>query len=138
MEHVSSSSPSPSSDDMQRSRVMVHFALLYAKERKRVLPLHSLRPPDKCTCGRAECRNVAKHPVTRNGVKDATSDAEQIKEWWRLYPFANVGIATGQGLLVVDLDPRHGGTLKALNKLLELPETAIAYWQRWSAPVLLL
>ncbi len=103
---------------------MLDFALLYANEGLRVLPLHSLRSPNCCSCGSADCRSVAKHPITRSGVKDATNDRAQIAEWWRLYPDANIGIATGQGLLVVDIDPRSGGSLEALNAVVALPPTA--------------
>jgi hypothetical protein len=124
MEHLPIFSPPLSPGKERRSRTMLDFALLYANEGMRILPIHSLHSPGCCTCGREECRSMAKHPITQQGVKDATSGREQIKEWWRLYPHANIGIATGHGLLVVDLDPRHGGTLEALQKLVELPPTA--------------
>jgi hypothetical protein len=45
----------------------------------------------------------------RHGVKDASSDPERVKQWWRLAPSANIGIRTGDGLVVVDVDPRNGG-----------------------------
>lgn len=48
-----------------------------------------------------------KIPLTRNGCKDATTDAAIVKAWWQKYPNANVGIATGLksgGLFVIDLD----------------------------------
>jgi len=34
-----------------------------------------------------------------------------IESWWRQWPSANVGVVTGRpsGLVVVDIDPRHGG-----------------------------
>ncbi len=121
---VDSSPASPSSHEPRRARTILDFALYYADEGLRVLPLHSARSPDSCTCGQANCSSVAKHPITRNGVKDATYDQVQIREWWRLYPDANVGIATGEGLLVIDIDPRHGGSLEALQALVELPATA--------------
>jgi hypothetical protein len=37
--------------------------------------------------------------------------AEQIRRWWRRWPGANVGVVTGavSGLMVLDVDPRHGG-----------------------------
>src|SRR5512139_3569110 len=37
--------------------------------------------------------------------------AEEIVRWYRHWPQANVGIVTGtvSGLVVVDIDPRHGG-----------------------------
>lgn len=48
-----------------------------------------------------------KKPITENGCKDATTDREQIEKWWKQYPYANIGIATGtksNGLMVIDLD----------------------------------
>ena len=48
-----------------------------------------------------------KVPLTRNGCKDATTDAAQIKAWWQKYPNANIGLATGsvsQNVFVIDLD----------------------------------
>jgi hypothetical protein len=51
-----------------------------------------------------------KVPLTRHGLKDATTDRAQVERWWRRAPQANIGIATGppSGLLVVDLDGREG------------------------------
>ena len=44
-------------------------------------------------------------------MKDASAHSSQIDLWWRWWPNANVGIATGvaSGLLVLDIDPRNGG-----------------------------
>ncbi|MCX7618334.1 bifunctional DNA primase/polymerase [Tepidiforma sp.] len=60
-----------------------------------------------------------KEPLTEHGVKDATTDLDTIEEWWRRWPKANVGIATGavSGLVVLDIDPRNGGD-EALRGLL--------------------
>jgi len=46
-----------------------------------------------------------------NGFKDATCDIEQVRAWWRENPRYNIGIPCGEksGLLVLDIDPRHGG-----------------------------
>jgi hypothetical protein len=51
-----------------------------------------------------------KVPLTRHGLLDATHDQEQVERWWRRWPQANIGIATGppSGLLVVDLDGQEG------------------------------
>ena len=49
-----------------------------------------------------------KTPRTEHGVKDATTDAEQVAKWWRAIPDANIGIATGNGLLVLDIDGALG------------------------------
>ncbi len=51
------------------------------------------------------CAPGRKTPMTANGFKDATTDAERIEAWWKDEPAANVGIAT-EGLVVVDVDTR--------------------------------
>lgn len=52
-----------------------------------------------------------KIPATQHGVKDATTDAEQITRWWAQNPDFNIGIAAGarSGIVVFDVDPRNGG-----------------------------
>ncbi len=100
------------------------FALFYASNNYRVLPLHAVLADQSCSCENPNCTSVGKHPLTSSGVKDATRSPARIREWWRRYPFANVGIATGQGLLVIDIDPRHDGSLEALKTSIVLPETA--------------
>ena len=42
------------------------------------------------------------------GCLDATLDQQRIARWWRETPEANVGIATGHGVDVVDIDGEHG------------------------------
>lgn len=51
-----------------------------------------------------------KKPITENGFKDATDDRVQVAKWWRDHPNANIGIRTGGGLVVVDVDrlPKDG------------------------------
>ncbi|QDU15481.1 hypothetical protein CA11_33060 [Gimesia maris] len=49
------------------------------------------------------CASGDKMPITKNGCLDATTDEDQIIEWWQQKPNANIGIAT-KGLLVVDID----------------------------------
>lgn len=49
----------------------------------------------------------SKVPMAKTGgVKDATTDADQIREWARLYPNANIGGAC-TGRVVIDIDPRN-------------------------------
>lgn len=85
-------------------------ALHYAQKGWPVLPLHSI-VEGICTCGKVDCRNQGKHPLTANGLKDATNEADKIKAWWKQWPKANLGILTGieSGLVVLDIDPRNGG-----------------------------
>jgi putative DNA primase/helicase len=86
-------------------------ALQYAARGFRVLPLHTPERKGTCSCGKPKCSNVGKHPRTKNGWKDASTDPKVIKDWWRRWPRANIGIVTGAttGIVVLDIDLRHGG-----------------------------
>lgn len=93
------------------------YALAYAARGWRVFPIYECRATGtQCACGNRKCTSPGKHPRVKNGVKDATVDQIAIRAWWRQWPEANVGVATGAGLMVVDIDPRHGGddTIDAL------------------------
>lgn len=91
-------------------------ALRYAGLGLAVLPLH--RPVDRdgrlrCSCGKADCTSPAKHPVGRlapRGLLDASRDPNVLAAWFERYA-CNIGIATGavSGIVVLDIDPRHGG-----------------------------
>jgi KaiC/GvpD/RAD55 family RecA-like ATPase len=61
-----------------------------------------------------------------NGLLDASTDPEQIWQWWTETPTANVGIATGDrsGLVVVDVDGEAGES--ALADYGEMPNTPAA------------
>lgn len=59
------------------------------------------------------------------GVLDASKDLDQIRDWARRFPKANVGIACGRasGITVIDIDTNHGGmesviTLRAQKRIL--------------------
>ena len=86
------------------------LALLYASMGWRVFPVHSM-VGDACSCGDSSCTSPGKHPRTRRGCNDASADVRRIRAWWRKWPDANVAVATGKGsdLVVIDVDPRHGG-----------------------------
>lgn len=44
------------------------------------------------------------------GLLDATTDLECIRKWWQADRRANIGVNCGaSGLVVPDVDPRHGG-----------------------------
>jgi predicted P-loop ATPase len=85
------------------------FALYYASRNWPVFPLHSIKN-EKCTCGAFACGRAGKHPRIENGLTGASTDPEVIRAWWRKWPQANIGLRTGNGLIVIDIDPRHGGT----------------------------
>ena len=50
-----------------------------------------------------------KQPLTERGYRDATTDTRRIHRWWAWQPTANIGIATGHGLDVLDIDVHAGG-----------------------------
>jgi putative DNA primase/helicase len=50
-----------------------------------------------------------KHAIERGWQRSATTDRTKIEAWWVKYPHANLGVATGNGILVLDIDPRNGG-----------------------------
>ncbi len=83
----------------------------YVVDGLHVLWLHGIRTDGACTCGQAQCSSPGKHPVTRNGVLDATTSLKQLKAWSERYPNGNIGIATdpGSNIVVLDIDPAHGG-----------------------------
>jgi Bifunctional DNA primase/polymerase, N-terminal/Primase C terminal 1 (PriCT-1) len=101
----------------QRDNALLDAALSYARRGLLVFPLHN--PVNgKCSCGKPNCKDIGKHPRTAHGLKDATTDTETIRGWWETSPDANIAIRTGEesNLLVIDLDPRHGGN-ESLPKL---------------------
>jgi hypothetical protein len=81
-----------------------------------------------CSCSRREqCDSPAKHPMEKGGFHNATTDLAAIERLWAR-SICNIGAATGatSGLVVLDVDPRHGGdeTLAQLEtKYGELPPT---------------
>jgi hypothetical protein len=58
------------------------------------------------------CMPGGKAPVVENGVKDASTDPEQVTKWWKRWPSANIGLATGgYGPGVLDFDNDKPGLM---------------------------
>jgi Bifunctional DNA primase/polymerase, N-terminal/Protein of unknown function (DUF3987) len=111
--------------DLKSNTNCLDSALEYASLGFKVLPTQGLIN-GICTCGgRANCK-PGKHPATKHGVSDSTTDACVIQRWWESGYWLNVAIATGVDIFVFEVDPRHGGD-KTLAKLIvehgDLPET---------------
>ena len=73
------------------------------------------------------CKVNAKRPLTPKGVHNATIDESRIRQWWAMWPQANIGLACGtaSGLVVIDVDGEDGR--QSLQKLVDthgpLPRT---------------
>lgn len=72
-----------------------------------VFPVHGIKE-GRCACGNPHCGSPGKHPIRKDWQKSATYDEAKVAEIFNGLPYANVGIATGDGLVVVDLDGAEG------------------------------
>lgn len=97
---------------------MREHAVAIAKRGYRVLPLHwpimnALTDYERgaCSCKSDDCKSIGKHPLNKDGSRGATSDLIQITAWWDRWPNANIGIATGHNVDVVDIDSDEGQAL---------------------------
>ena len=88
---------------------MLEIALDYGASGAAVLPLHTPTARAGCSCMTRGCAHPGKHPRVRGGKDAATTDPETVERWWRMWPAANIGIRPAPGLVVLDVDPRHGG-----------------------------
>lgn len=96
-------------------------ALAYGRLGVKITPLWGVTLSEngswQCDCREQKCRDDVsrrgKHPWgpgAAHGVNDASSDEDQINEWWSAYPNANIGAACGlSGWLVIDVDQRETG-----------------------------
>lgn len=109
---------------------MLGAALAYADAGLPVVPLHSVKSDGSCTCGNQKCHSPGKHPRTKNGLKDASTDEKQIRQWWSDSHWPNASIAgVGGEFLCLDVDAKSGGQGSLENLIKDntpLPETAVA------------
>jgi len=84
-------------------------AIGYARRGFAVFPVYEPDDAGTCRCkAGAACEHPGKHPRTKNGVNDATCNEARIRGWWNTWPDANIGIRTGTGLGVLDIDGDDG------------------------------
>lgn len=118
---------------MTTTSSVLDSALAYAARGWRVIALHTPALAGACSCGKADCSSIGKHPrwdkqLLPSGLKNATTNPGTIQSWWSIWPDANVGILTGakSGVWALDRDTDKGGDL-SLEELLAkhgpLPET---------------
>lgn len=103
---------------------MIEKALSFARAGLPVIPLHHPLQGG-CSCRNPSCTSPAKHPKVPKGIHEATTDIEQIKQWWTSWPDANIGMLTSR-VCVLDVDSHKGGD-ESFRKMIvrygELPKT---------------
>ncbi len=108
---------------------MMGAALVYAARGWAVMPLHTPASTGLCSCRKRACDSIGKHPRTEKGLRDASTDPDQIRRWWSRWPDANIGVLTGQasgGLVVLDVDEGRGGREAVENLPESIPDTVVA------------
>ena len=89
---------------------LLETALAYRHLGLAIFPLHprSKIPFRKARPEKGDPGHVCAAPLHQHGFKDATTDPTVIEAWWRAHPSANIGLATGRGLDVLDVDGDDG------------------------------
>ena len=104
---------------------MLDHALSYLDRGWSVIPATEVNADGVCSCGQARCKSAGKHPrIAWTQYQQRRPTAEAVRAWWTRWPNANVAVVTGavSGLVVLDIDPRHGGD-ESLIDLGTLPPT---------------
>jgi len=93
------------------STQILEAALSHAGRGWPVFPLWWPLPNGSCACGNPSCGSIGKHPISRGWQEQATTDEVVIKQFWKQWPNANIGILTGErsGILLLDVDLKGDG-----------------------------
>jgi hypothetical protein len=83
-----------------------------------MVPMHTAQPGGDCTCRDPGCPDPGKHPRLRGWQRLAAVDPGLAGEWWRRWPDANLGLATGRRFDVLDLDGEEG--VEALRTIMSI------------------
>ncbi len=84
---------------------MLGEALDLASMGFRVLPVYPFHD-GRCSC--MACSSPGKHPRHANWPARATDNSDVIKLWWSQHATDGIGIATGRGVAVIDIDGASG------------------------------
>jgi hypothetical protein len=95
----------------------------YARRGWPMVPIHGV-VDGRCTCGDAGCGSPAKHPLTRHGLSDASTDPDVITGWARRWHRCNWAGRTGVVADVLDVDP---GGIAALATLADQGRTPVIW-----------
>jgi Bifunctional DNA primase/polymerase, N-terminal/Primase C terminal 1 (PriCT-1) len=85
-----------------------------------------------CGCDRGrDCDHPGKHPHPRfapRGCHSASKIETVVRDWWTANPHANIGIGTGDEVIVLDIDVRNDG-FESLQELEQRHGTLPATWR---------
>ena len=107
--------PAPTSPNRRPMTPLGEAALAYAAAGYEVFPLRGKLPRGNCPACEPRSRRHRPHRAADcgcelcHGLYAATSDPERVACWWQRWPQANIGTRVPKTLLVLDVDPRHGG-----------------------------
>lgn len=74
------------------------------------------------------CNPATKAPLTINGHRSASSDPTLVRMWWDAHPAALIGVKVPDDFVVLDIDPRNGGSLEALTAAVGLLPDTYTVW----------
>lgn len=76
----------------------------------RLIPIYPIIN-NKCGCGDPQCTAIAKHPLRSNWQNQSLVDSATLREVWNdVYQCNGLGWALDKDHVVIDVDPRNGGT----------------------------
>lgn len=108
------------------ARPLVDAALQMVVKGWAVIPWHDTAS-GHCSCQRGKaCTSPGKHPRPQKWTEKGSRNADQIVQWWKQWPNANIGIVTGQPskVFVLDFDVRSGGKETLESLIRDFPEIA--------------
>lgn len=84
---------------------LVTQAVTYATYGWGVIRLHHVLDDGSCSCRKADCSSIGKHPLDPKGASLPEHDYAKVQHLWTETPNANIGIVAGtSSLLILDFD----------------------------------
>ena len=86
----------------------------------KLIELYGINPQGFCTCYKgAGCQSAGKHPVHFDWKNHYITTVQELESIINKKPYANFGIITGDGLVVIDVDKKSGG-LESMEQIKDL------------------
>jgi hypothetical protein len=102
--HPTCTAPADAIVEHNQQPARARAAVQYATAGVPVLALYEAIVDSRCASRDTQCDRQGKHPRLKHGHQDATTDPATVQGWWRRWPGANVGAATGHLFDVWDID----------------------------------